>query len=290
MDGIARLERSVAIDAPIRDVWWALLDLERAVPCLPGAEITRIDDDGVHHGTFRIKFGPRSAVYRGTLRLESVDRTARMAVVAVSSAERASRVVRATVVGRADAGGRRTRLELVTELPARGLGARIGQSLIVEKASQRLLSEFAARLAVTARENPAPRAPRAQAPNETPSPPAAEHYPPRRSLTEAIASTLAGRRAAWSRARGRRASARARACPTCGAPGGRLCRRSRSGLLVPTRAHPARGWRERACPTCSARPGDPCLTATGRTARMPHAARLDGPRNSDRGAGRAVMR
>jgi hypothetical protein len=32
-DGVARLERSVGIDAPIRHVWPALLDIERVVPC-----------------------------------------------------------------------------------------------------------------------------------------------------------------------------------------------------------------------------------------------------------------
>jgi uncharacterized protein len=102
-DRATRLERSVGIDAPIKDVWAALLDLERVVPCLPGVEITDVDEDGAYHGTLRVKFGPRSTVYRGTLRLEAVNRRARRAVVAVSWSGQAARVATATVVGRADA-------------------------------------------------------------------------------------------------------------------------------------------------------------------------------------------
>jgi len=86
VDRATRLERSVGIDAPLKDVWPALLDLERVVPCLPGVEITDVDEDGAYHGTLRVKFGPRSTVYRGTLRLEAANRRACRAVVAVCPA------------------------------------------------------------------------------------------------------------------------------------------------------------------------------------------------------------
>jgi carbon monoxide dehydrogenase subunit G len=125
-----RLERSVGIDAPIKDVWPALLDLERVLACLPGAELTDVDDDGAYHGTLRVNFGPLRAEYHGTLRLDAVNRRTRTAVLAVSSSRQPSRVAIATVIGRSDPGGRGTRLDLVTELPRAGRSLRLGQSLL----------------------------------------------------------------------------------------------------------------------------------------------------------------
>jgi len=263
-DGVARLERSVGIDAPIKHVWPALLDLERVVPCLPGAEISHVDEGGVHHGTFRIKLGPRSAVYRGTLRLEAVNISARTAVVAIASSERADRVFRATVVGKSVAGGRRTRLEVVTELPRAGrLGLLLGQSVIAERASEHLLREFATRLADAVNEPPPERA---APPTRTPRTTLAgtEARPVPRPFPATAGAAHARRRrhpAGAARAWARRA---------------RLDRPLNSlRRLVPiARAHTTRGWRERTCPTCLAASGQPCRTASGVTARRPHAARL----------------
>ena len=41
-----KLEQSFEIDAPLDEVFEALIDLERVAPCLPGAAITDRDPDG----------------------------------------------------------------------------------------------------------------------------------------------------------------------------------------------------------------------------------------------------
>ena len=40
-----KLEQSFTVEAPVADVWSALIDVERVAPCLPGAEITEAGDD-----------------------------------------------------------------------------------------------------------------------------------------------------------------------------------------------------------------------------------------------------
>ena len=65
-----KLEQSFEVKAPIDVVWEALNDLERVAPCLPGAAITGHDDDGTYHGEFRVKLGPTTAAYRGTIKIE----------------------------------------------------------------------------------------------------------------------------------------------------------------------------------------------------------------------------
>ncbi len=58
---------------PDRAVWEALIDLERVAPCLPGATITGHDEDGTYHGEFKVKLGPTTAAYRGTVKIEEAD-------------------------------------------------------------------------------------------------------------------------------------------------------------------------------------------------------------------------
>ena len=66
-----KLEQSFEVDAPVEQVWTALIDLEKVAPCLPGASITGHDDDGTYHGEFQVKLGPTTASYRGTIKIEA---------------------------------------------------------------------------------------------------------------------------------------------------------------------------------------------------------------------------
>jgi hypothetical protein len=49
-----------------------MLDLERIAPCLPGASLDgQVGDE--YKGTMRVKIGPITAKYQGTVRYEEVD-------------------------------------------------------------------------------------------------------------------------------------------------------------------------------------------------------------------------
>ena len=67
-----KLEQSFEVEAPIEQVWEALIDLERVAPCLPGAAITG-EADGAYHGEFTLKVGPFATVHRGTIRIDAAD-------------------------------------------------------------------------------------------------------------------------------------------------------------------------------------------------------------------------
>ena len=67
-----KLEQSFEVEAPLEQVWQALVDVERVAPCLPGAAVTGRNDDGTYNGTFTIKIGPTTAAYTGKLRSEDV--------------------------------------------------------------------------------------------------------------------------------------------------------------------------------------------------------------------------
>jgi uncharacterized protein len=140
-----KLEQSFEVDAPIEQVWTALIDLEKVAPCLPGAEITGHDEDGTYHGTFQVKLGPTSANYRGTIRIESADAGTHTAtLVAKGSDKRGQGGASATIVNTlhpADGGG--TRVDAETDFTITGRLASFGRGGMIKDISNRLLRDFA---------------------------------------------------------------------------------------------------------------------------------------------------
>ena len=196
-----KLEQSFEVDAPVEQVWTALIDLEKVAPCLPGAAITNHDDDGTYHGEFQVKLGPTTASYRGTIRIESADAETHTATLAArGSDKRGQGGASATIVNTlhaTDAGG--TRVDAATDFTITGRLASFGRGGMIKDISNRLLRDFAACLqqrlaaepagaltgdeaaasagaAAAAEPEAAPDAP-AQAAPSTP-PPAAETPPP----------------------------------------------------------------------------------------------------------------
>jgi uncharacterized protein len=67
-----RFENAFAVDAPIDDVYAALLDVERAAPCVPGVLMVERTGEDAYDVDIRVSVGPISATYRGSI--EIVDR------------------------------------------------------------------------------------------------------------------------------------------------------------------------------------------------------------------------
>jgi carbon monoxide dehydrogenase subunit G len=139
-----KLEQSFEVQAPVEQVWEALIDLEKVAPCLPGAAITGHDDDGIYHGTFQVKLGPTSANYRGTIRIESSDAQARTAtLVAKGSDKRGQGGASATIVNTLHEVEGGTRVDAVTDFTITGRLASFGRGGMMKDISNRLLRDFA---------------------------------------------------------------------------------------------------------------------------------------------------
>jgi carbon monoxide dehydrogenase subunit G len=139
------LEQSFEVDAPIEQVWTALIDLEKVAPCLPGAAITGRDEDGTYHGTFQVKLGPTTANYRGSIRIESADAGTHTATLAAKGSDkRGQGGASATIVNtlhETEAGG--TRVDAATDFTITGRLASFGRGGMIKDISNRLLREFA---------------------------------------------------------------------------------------------------------------------------------------------------
>jgi carbon monoxide dehydrogenase subunit G len=143
-----KLEQSFDVDAPIDEVWSALIDVARVAPCLPGAAVSGRNEDGTYNGSFTVKIGPTTASYSGKLEMESMDEQAHTAVMQAQGSDRRGQGgAKATIVSKltsADGGG--THVEVDTDYHITGRLARFGRGGMIEDISERLLREFAGRL------------------------------------------------------------------------------------------------------------------------------------------------
>jgi carbon monoxide dehydrogenase subunit G len=140
-----KLEQSFEVAAPLERVWEAMIDVERVAPCLPGASVTSRNADGSFAGEFKVKIGPTSASYSGTLSVEHVDGDAHTATIESAGTDRRGQGgARATIVtSLVDAGGGRTAVSVDTDYQITGRLARFGRGGMIEEISKRLLGEFA---------------------------------------------------------------------------------------------------------------------------------------------------
>ena len=153
-----KLEQSFEVQAPIDAVWEALIDLERVAPCLPGATITGHDEDGTYHGEFKVKLGPTTASYRGTVKIEEADEaTHRATMKAKGTDKRGQGGANATIVNTLTSDGAGiTRVEAVTDFTITGRLARFGRGGMIEDISNRLMRDFSSCLQSRIATEPAP--------------------------------------------------------------------------------------------------------------------------------------
>lgn len=141
-----KLENSFTIPVSVDDAWKVLLDIERIAPCVPGATITAHEGDD-YRGTMKVKLGPVSLTYNGSLKFRSRDEEAKVAVIEGSAREtrgngNAKAAVTCRLVGKDDS----TDVFVETELDITGKPAQFGRGVFAEVAGT-LIGKFADNLA-----------------------------------------------------------------------------------------------------------------------------------------------
>ena len=64
-----QLENSFQVSAPPEKVFAYLLDVNKVVGCVPGAELTEVVDSTTFKGKVKVKVGPITVAYSGTARI-----------------------------------------------------------------------------------------------------------------------------------------------------------------------------------------------------------------------------
>ena len=183
------LEHDFTVGVPVDQAWDVLLDLERIVPCMPGATLTSFSDDEFT-GTVRVKLGPVVMTFAGQGRFVERDADARRMVIEASGKEKkGGGTARATIRATLRDEGEVTGVGVHTDLVVTGRAAQFGRGMIAD-VSGRLLGQFtdclAGQLGEAAPAAPAaPEAPAAPAAPEAPAAPAAPEAPAAPAAPEA---------------------------------------------------------------------------------------------------------
>jgi len=143
------LDNSFTVPVPPERAWDVLLDVERIAPCMPGASVTSISDDGNEvEGQVKVKLGPLSLAYKGTAKFTDKDQANHaIAIEATGKETRGAGTASANVQASlkpADAPGS-TLVAIHTSLNVTGRPAQFGRSLLPE-VSGKLIAQFASNL------------------------------------------------------------------------------------------------------------------------------------------------
>jgi uncharacterized protein len=141
-----QLEHNFTVAAPVDRAWEVLLDLERIVPCMPGAALTSHEGDEFT-GTVRVKLGPMVMSFAGRGRFVERDVVAhRMVIEAAGRDTKGAGSAAAKINATLRADGEVTAVAVLTDLTITGRVAQLGRGMIAD-VSSRLLDEFTACLA-----------------------------------------------------------------------------------------------------------------------------------------------
>jgi uncharacterized protein len=140
-----KLENEFTVEVPVEDVWEVLLDLERITPCLPGAALTNgADGDGEHEGAMKVRLGPVTQEYKGTVQIQEADESERRAVLQADGKDsRGQGTASATITSTLhDEGNGSTRVHVETDMHITGRAAQFGRG-IQQSVAEKLLGRFA---------------------------------------------------------------------------------------------------------------------------------------------------
>jgi uncharacterized protein len=157
-----KIENTVEVDAPLDRVWALVNDIPRVAPCMPGAALTGVLDDGTYEGTVAVKLGPLRMSYKGKVVVEEVDEASHSARLAASGKDtKGAGTARASVQTRLEpAGDAHTRLHVTSDVQLTGKVASFGRGGAINDVATRLFGQFADCLRTTLEaEEAAPSAP-----------------------------------------------------------------------------------------------------------------------------------
>jgi uncharacterized protein len=137
-----KLDNEFTVGVPIGQAWGVLTDLELIAPCMPGAQLTGVTDDGVYSGKVRIKVGPVTAEYSGTAKFTEKDiETYRAVIDARGRDSRGNGNAAAVISAQLRPEGDSTAVTVTTNLTIAGRIAQFGSGMIKE-VSAKLLGQF----------------------------------------------------------------------------------------------------------------------------------------------------
>jgi len=138
-----QLENSFQVGASPDQVFAYLLDVNKIVGCVPGAELSEVVDPTTFKGKVKIKVGPITVAYSGTARISERNDADRQATLTAEGRETTGPgSSRATAQMSVQTAGEGSLVQIVTEYHVAGRVAQFGRG-VMEDVSKRLIKDMA---------------------------------------------------------------------------------------------------------------------------------------------------
>jgi carbon monoxide dehydrogenase subunit G len=139
-----QLENSFSVGAPPERVFAYLLDVNKIVGCVPGAELAEVVDPTTFKGKVKIKVGPITVAYNGTARIADRNDAAHSATLEAEGRETTGPgSARAKAFMSVVADGAGSTVKIVTDYSVAGRVAQFGRG-VMEDVSRRIVNDMAA--------------------------------------------------------------------------------------------------------------------------------------------------
>jgi carbon monoxide dehydrogenase subunit G len=141
-----KFENEFDVDAPIDEVYAALLDVERVAPNVPGASVLEQTDENTYKAQIKVKVGPMSMTYKGDVEITDKDPGSHSATLRVKMKEsRGQGNATATVQMVLTGDDKRTSARIETDVELSGKVAAMGRG-VIQDVSGKLVRTFAENL------------------------------------------------------------------------------------------------------------------------------------------------
>lgn len=142
-----QLEQSFEVAHPLQAVWLALGDLRATATCIPGAEITNVEDNRKASGVFRVQLGPIKAAFAGEAEVTRDDATHSGTIKGAGrDGKNATRVNAAVEYRLAPVNDVATRIDLQVDYGITGPLAQFSRAGIVKEIAGSITKMFASNL------------------------------------------------------------------------------------------------------------------------------------------------
>jgi uncharacterized protein len=137
-----QLEHTLTIDAPIENVWAALIDPAQVVACMPGATLGKVDGE-TFDGQIKVKIGPVALLYKGVGTFVEKDEAARkVGLEANAKDSRGNGTAKVGIAISLTEEGDKTIGKVVTDLAVTGKPAQFGRGMLSDVGGK-IIEQFA---------------------------------------------------------------------------------------------------------------------------------------------------
>jgi len=138
-----QLENSFQVSAHPDRVFEYLLDINKVVGCVPGAELSEVVDQSTFKGKVKVKVGPITVAYSGTARISERNDAEQLATLTAEGRETTGPgSARATAQMHVQTAGEGSLVRITTEYHVAGRVAQFGRG-VMEDVSKRLVNDMA---------------------------------------------------------------------------------------------------------------------------------------------------